>query len=414
MAEPVDEKMTDRRWLKVFPSLQERDFRILWTALLPGTLAMQMNFFANGYLAFEITGTAASIGLISLGFGIPMLFFSLPAGVVADRYSKRLILLVTQGITIATALIMVFLIVTGTVTVWQMAIISFFQGTAFSFQVPARQSFITELVATKNLFNAIALNSAGFNACRVLGPPLAGWLIGLAWINVGGAYLLMAVLYVLVIPGLLKIPDRVRREEKAPRGWESFVQGISYIWGHPVLLALLGLSLAPIILGMPFQALMPVFAKKIFAVGPTGLGVLMMANGLGAIVGSVAIASRRGLKRPGLVQLALGGIFGITLAIFSFSHSFHLALPMLFLVGVASSSYLALNSTLIMGRSDQRYHGRVMSVYMLTFSAMPLGNMIMGLFTDAFGVQATVGVGGLLLALTVIAFGLSSRSYRGI
>jgi MFS family permease len=406
--------MKDSRLLEAFPSLQERDYRILWTAMLPGTLAMQMNFFANGYLAFEITGTAAAIGLISLGFGIPMLFFSLPAGVVADRYSKRLILLATQGVTVATALVMAILVTSGTVNVWQMAILSFFQGTAFSFQVPARQSFITELISPKNLFNAIALNSAGFNACRVVGPPLAGWLISLPWINVSGAYLLMAVLYALVIPGLLKIPDRPHRVEKAIKGWESFVQGMSYIWGQPVLLALLGLSLAPIIFGMPFQALMPVFAKKIFAVGPTGLGVLMMANGVGAIVGSVAIASRRSLKRPGLVQLALGVLFGTTLAIFAFSHSFHLALPMLFFVGVASSSYLALNSTLIMGRSDRRYHGRVMSVYMLTFSAMPLGNMIMGLFTDAFGVQATVGTGGLLLALTVIVFGLSSRSYRGI
>ncbi len=382
--------------------------------MLPGTLAMQMNLFANGYLAFEISGTAAAIGLISLGFGIPMLFFSLPAGVVADRYSKRLIMLVSQGITIAAALIMTILVISGAINVWQMAAISLFQGTAFAFQVPARQSFITELVSTENMFNAIAMNSAGFNVCRVIGPPLAGWLIGVPWIDVSGAYILMIVLYALVIPGLLKIPDRSRRVGKTAKGWESFVQGISYIREHPVLVALLGLSLAPIIFGMPFQALMPVFAKKIFAVGPAGLGVLMMANGVGAITGSVVIASIRNLKRPGLVQLALGGLFGATLAIFAFSHSFYLALPMLFFVGVASSSYLSLNSTLIMGRSDRRYHGRVMSVYMLTFSAMPLGNMLMSLFTDAFGVQATVGTGGILLALTVIAFGLSSRSYRDI
>lgn len=406
--------MTARHWFKTFPSLQERDFRVLWTGMLPGTLAMQMNFFANGYLGFEITGTAASIGLISLGFGIPMLLFSLPAGVVADRYSKRLILLASQGITIATALVMAILVMSGTIGIWHMVAISFFQGTAFAFQVPARQSFITELVGTENLLNAIALNSAGFNSCRVIGPPLAGWLIGLPWIDVSGAYILMTFLYALVIPGLLKIPDRSRREEKTSKGWESFAQGISYIWGHPVLLALLALSLAPIILGMPFQALMPVFAKKIFAVGPAGLGVLMMANGFGAIAGSVAIASIRRMKRPGLVQLALGSLFGATLAIFAFSKSFLVALPMLFFVGIASSSYLALNSTLIMGRSDRRYHGRVMSVYMLTFSALPLGNMIMSLFTDAFGVQSTVGFGGLLLALVVIVFGLTNRSYHGI
>jgi MFS family permease len=406
--------MTNQPWLKTFPSLQERDFRFLWTGMLPGTLAMQMNFFANGYLAFEITGTAAAIGFISLGFGIPMLFFSLPAGVVADRYSKRMILLASQGITVASSLLMAILVISGAIHIWQMAVISFFQGTAFAFQVPARQSFITELVSTDHLLNAIALNSAGFNVCRVVGPPLAGWLIGFPWINVGGVYILMMVLYALVIPGLRKIPDRRHTVERTAKGWESLVQGISYIWGSPVLLALLVLSVAPIILGMPFQAMMPVFAKRIFSVGPAGLGMLMMANGVGAIIGSIAIASMSSPKRPGIVQLVLGALFGLTLAIFAFSNSFYLALAMLLVVGIASSSYLALNSTLLMGRSDQRYHGRVMSVYMLAFSTLPLGNMAMGLFADAFGVQLTVGFGGLLLAFVVIVFGLSSRAYRGI
>src|SRR3989339_241882 len=312
-----------------------------------------------------------------------------------------MILLATQGITVAAALIMAILVISGTVGVWHMTAISFLQGTAFSFQMPARQSFITELVGPKFLLNAIALNSAGFNACRVIGPPLAGWLIGIKWMNAGGVYLLLLVLYALVIPSLLEISARPQIEESDTRGWKSFVQGISYIRGNQVLLVLLVLSIAPIILGMPFQALMPVFAKKIFAVGPAGLGVLMLANGAGAIGGSIAIASLGNMARPGIVQLALGVLFGVALAIFAFSSSFYLALPMLFIIGVASSSYLSLNATLIMGRSERQYHGRVMSVYMLTFSALPLGNMLMSLLSDAFGVQAAVGSGGLLLALAV-------------
>lgn len=406
--------MNNRPLLRAFPSLRERDYRILWTSMLPGTLAMQMNFFANGYLAFDLTETASSIGLISLGFGIPMIFLSLPAGVIADRYSKRKILLLSQAVTVAASLAMTILVLSGTVGVWQMAFISFFQGTAFVFQVPARQSLITQMVQPTHMMNAIALNSSGFNACRVTGPPLAGWIIGLPWTGVKGAYVLMTLLYALVIPGLMKIPVFPDGGRKGAKGWASFVQGISYIWGHPVLLVLLALSLAPIILGMPFQSLMPVFAKKVFSVGPTGLGMLMMANGTGAIIGSIAIASITSLKRPGMAQLTLGALFGATLAIFAFSSSFYFAIPMLVLVGAASAAYLALNATLIMGRSEQRYHGRVMSVYMLIFSSMPLGNMVMSLFTDIFGIQAAVGAGGILLAAAVIAFGLSSRSYRGI
>lgn len=382
--------------------------------MLPGTLAMQMNFFANGYLAFELTGKAASIGLISLGFGIPMILLSLPAGVIADRYSKRMILLTSQAATVATSLAMAALVLAGEVKVWQMALISFFQGIAFVFQVPARQSLITEIVQPDNMLNAIALNSSGFNACRVIGPPFAGWVIGLPWMGIKGAYILMTVLYALVIPGLLKIPEFLHIAAKGTKGWESFVQGISYIRGNPVLIALLALSLAPIILGMPFQALMPVFAKNIFAVGPTGLGTLMTANGIGAIIGSVAIASFSSMRRPGMVQLALGAFFGLSLTVFSFSSSFYAALPILVLVGIASAAYLALNSTLIMGHSEQRFHGRVMSVYILIFSFMPLGNMIMSLFADIFGVQAAVGTGAILLAAVVITFGLLIRPYRKI
>jgi MFS family permease len=404
--------MTPAPWLRIFPSLQERDFRVLWAGMLPGVLSMQMNLFANGYLAFELTGTASSIGIISLGFGIPMLVFSLLAGVIADRYSKRFILLASQSVTVLTSLIMAALVISGTIEVWQMAALSFLQGSAFSFQMPARQSFITELVSPERLLNAVSLNSAGLNACRVAGPPLAGWLIGVSWINTGGAYLLMALLYALVIPSLLGITERSRIEEGRMKGWKAFVEGFSYIHGHPALLSLLALSLAPIILGMPFQALMPVFAKNIYAVGPEGLGMLMMANGVGAIAGSVAIASMNSIKRPGIVQLALGGFLGATLAVFAFLNSFRIALLMLFIIGVISSSYLALNSTLIMGRSDRRYHGRIMSVYMLTFSALPLGNMVMSLIADAVGVQATVGFGGLLLVLVVFVFGFFSSSYR--
>lgn len=402
-------------WLRAFPALQERDFRVLWIGMLPGVLAMQMNFFTNGYLAFELTGAASSIGFISLGFGVPMLVFSLFGGVVADRNSRRRILLMSQWITAAGAVIMAVLVICGAIRIWHMVVLSFFMGSAFTFHMPARQSFVAEIISRERLMNAVALNGAGLNACRVIGPPLAGWLIGSPWMNVGGVYLLMAGMYALVIATLLYIPDRGSPSNaEDTKGWNAMGEGILYIWRHPVLLVLLVLSIAPIILGMPFQALMPVFAKKVFSVGPGGLGMLMMANGIGALVGSLAIASIRRLERPGIVQLVLGVLFGATVALFAFSDSFYVALALLVIVGIVSSSYLALNAALLMNRSDRRYHGRVMSVYMLTFSALPLGNMVMSLFADAFGAPATVGCGGILLALVVLLFGLSSSSYRGI
>ncbi|MBN1637163.1 MAG: MFS transporter [Deltaproteobacteria bacterium] len=404
---------TGPKWLRFFPALMERDFRTLWLGMLPGILAMQMYFFTNGYLAFELTGEAKSIGYVSLGFGVPMLIFSLIGGVAADRYSKRTILMITQWTIVFTAVIMAVLVITGVIRIWHMVLMSGVMGSAFTFHMPARVSFAAELISPPRLVNAIALNGAGLNACRVIGPPLAGWLISKPWLDIGGVYVIMAVMSSFVVIGLIRIPDRgVHAQAKDTTGARAVIDGIFYVRGNPILLVLLILSIAPIVLGLPFQALMPVFAKKVFEVGPRGLGLLMMANGIGALIGSLAVASIRQLKRPGIAQLVLGVLFGLTLAIFAFGYSYHLALVMMVIVGVVSSSYLALNATLIMDATEKRYHGRVMSVYMLTFSALPLGNMILSVFADVFGAPMTVGFGGLLLAVVVLLFGLASPSYR--
>jgi len=381
--------------------------------MLPGVLAMQMYFFTIGYLAFEITGAAKSIGYISLGFGIPMLTLSLAGGMAADRYPKRMVLLISQASMAVAALIMAVLVMTELVRVWHLVIISGVMATAFTFHMPARQSFITELTSPARLMNAIALNSSGLNACRVIGPPLAGWLISKPWLDIGGVCVIMAAMLLVVVFGLLRIPERgVLGPSEESSASRAVLDGILYIRGNPALFVLLALSLAPFILGMPFQALMPVFAKNVFGVGPKELGFLMMANGVGAFLGSLVVASVSGLKRPGMVQLVLGVLFGLGLAVFAFGHSYALGLAMMVILGILSSSYLSLNATLIMDAADKRYHGRVMSVYMLTFSALPLGNMLQSVCADTFTAPVTVGVGGLLLAACVLIFGLLSPAYR--
>ena len=398
-----------------FPALLERDFRVLWFGMLPGVLAMQMYLFTNGYLAFEISGNARSIGYTSMGFGVPMLAFSLIGGATADRYSKRSILMISQTLILLSSAVMAVLVITGLIRIWQMVIISGAIGTAFVFHMPARQSFIAELVRPKRLMNAIALNSSGLNACRVIGPPLAGWLISQPWVGIGGVYVIMAAMCATVVLSLLRIKDRgVPEQARDSSGARAVLDGIRYIRGNAVLLVLLILSVAPIMMGMPFQSLMPVFAKKVFGVGPKGLALLMMSNGIGALAGSLTIASIRQLKRPGLVQLVLGVLFGLTLAVFAFGYHYHLGLGILFIVGLVSASYLSLNVTLIMDATDPRYHGRVMSVYMLTFSALPFGNMIQSALADAFTAPVVVGVCGLFLAVFVLVFALFSPAYRGL
>lgn len=400
-------------WMRPFLSLKELEFRNLWLGMLPGTMAMQMGMITNGYLAYDLTGSAAAIGLVTLGFGVPMLLFALIGGVVADRVSKRRILMLTQMTIGLCAATLAFLVLSDLIRIWHMTLVAFVMGTCFAFNMPARQSFVAEIISRERLMNAIALNNAGMNMSRVVGPALAGFLIGIPWIGIGGVYVLMVVMYVFVVLSLFRVRDRgARPNDGKTSGLRSLLDGLGYIRGNPVLMALLLLAFAPVMLGMPYQALMPVFAEDVFNVGPSGLGLLMTVNGIGALLGSLVIASMSSVSRRGLVQLALGVTFGLSLALFAFSGHFAVGLFALLIVGGASAAYMSLNSTLVMDKAEPAYHGRVMSVYMLTFSLMPISVLPVGALADMFGAPLTIGLGGVALVAVVILYGVFHPSYR--
>jgi MFS family permease len=402
-------------WKRPFLALEERDFRTLWLGMLPWTMAVQMGMVTTGYVAYDISGSAAAVGLVSLGWGIPMLLFGLWGGVVADRFPKRRTLLMTQSLMGVAAAINAVLVTAGVVQIWHLMLVSVLQGVGFSFNMPSQQAFIAQLVSRERLMNAVALNNAGMNFARVIGPTLAGVLIAVPFVGAGGVFVVTVLMYVFVVGSLLRIPH-----SGAPVGGlrppplQSLGDGLAYIRTNPVVLTLLLLAFAPVLLGMPYQQLMPVFAEDVFEVGPSGLGVLLTVNGLGALVGSLAIASMTAFRRRGLLQMSLGIAFGLSIAAFAFGRSFELGLMSLFVVGFVSSGYQALNSSLTMHYTDPDYHGRVMSVYLLTFSAMPLGVVPFGWLSDQYGAPITVGIGGLLLAAIIATVGALHPSYRRI
>lgn len=411
----VEETAPVSRRHRTFASLQERDFRLLWLGMLPGTLAMQMGMVTNGYLAYDITGSAAAVGYVTLGFGIPMLLLSLIGGVVADRFSKRQILLMTQATVGLAAAILAVLVLTDVISIWQMALVALMMGTAFAFNMPARQAFVAELVSRKNLTNAIALNNTGMNMSRVVGPALAGVLIGVPFIGIGGVYVLMVVMYAYVVYSLVRLPDRGTAEGSRNRsGLNSLVDGLKYIRGNSVVMALMLLAFAPVMFGMSYQSLMPVFAEDVFGVGATGLGLLMMVNGLGALAGSLTIATMGDFQRRGIVQVGLGILFGAALAVFAFSQTLPIAVPALFVIGGASAAYMALNMSLVMDYTDRAYHGRVMSINMLTFALMPLSVVPTGILVDMYSAPVVLGVSGLILLTVVALYGALHPSYRHV
>ncbi len=411
--EPAKARPTGIRLPRTFAALRIRHYRVFFFGMLASMTAMQMQQIARGYLAFEMTHKATSVGLVSIAWGLPQIIFSLFGGVVADRMEKRNLLMITQSLTGLLALITAILVHTGVITIGHLVLLGVLQGTVFAFNMPARQSLVPELVGQQDLMNAIALNNAGMNFTRIFGPSLAGLIIAWNVIGVTGVYYLNACLYIVYIIFIAQIPatGAASRRKKAPMLTE-FRDGMSYIRRRSMLLTLLTLGFLPIIFGMPYQSMLPVISKTVFQAGSRGLGFMATAAGAGALVGSLVIATLTEVKRKALLQLVMGVCFGLSLIAFSFAPNLGVALITLLFVGGTATFYQTLNNTLVMTNTDPEYQGRVMSVYMISMSLMPMSALPVGIIVDHAGAPATIGVAGALVAISVSAIALLHPRYR--
>jgi len=399
---------------RTFLALQNRDFRLLWTGTLGSYMAMQMVMVSRGYLAYALTGSAAVLGIVSLARGLPQLVFTLFGGVLADRVKKRNLLLVTQIITGGLALITAVLVSTGAIEIWHLIVLGALEGSVFSLNMPARMSFIPELVPPQERMNAIALNSAGMNFTRIFGPALAGFLISVPLVGLERVFYFQTACYLLPVAMLFRIKPRYAASQKrnAPM-LKEFTDGLRYIKRHETLTMLLTIGFIPLLLGFPYQTLLPVFASdKVLNVGASGLGMMSAVTGVGALAGSLVIASYSHARRRGLLQLGACAAWGVSLLFFALSQQFPVALIALVFVGVTGSVYQSLNSTLIMAESAPEYYGRVMSVNQLGFSMTMLAPLPIGIAADAFGAQATIAVCAALMTVFVLLTATFVGNYR--
>jgi MFS family permease len=400
---------------RAFPALAVGPYRLLLSGNLCAMLAYQASVVATGYAAFQMTGAATMLGLISLALGLPLLLFALIGGVVADRLPRHRVLLAAQGTLGTTAAALAGLALTGLLRPWHLIAIGLVQGTAFAFNMPARQALVADLVGPERLRSAIALNTSGINCCRIAGPALAGALLAIPAIGFSGVFVAMAGLYVVALVLLVRIDVPPRRPRTvATSGVADVLEGLRYIRSSPVLLALLGLAFVPLLFGMPYQTLMPVFAERVFGVGAQGLGVLMAAAGVGSLIGSIAVAALAAFPRPAVLQLGVGVLFGASLLAFALAPSFVVAVATLVVVGFTSAAYTAINNTLVLANAEPRLHGRVMSVYLITFAVSPVAALPMSWLTDWLGAPATVAGGGLIVAAVVAGFAALYPPYRNI
>jgi MFS transporter, DHA1 family, staphyloferrin A biosynthesis exporter len=388
---------------RLFPALGEPQFRTFWLGMAPSMMAIQMGAVAIGFAAFTLSGSATVLGGVSLAIGLPMLVLSLLGGVVADRASRRAVLVGTQTILGVSAAVIAVLALTGHLAVWQLYLLGLAQGTAFAFNMPARQAYIAEIVAAPQLRSAVTLNNATMNFARVAGPSLAGGILAVPALGAGVVFAAMAAMYSGVIAALFRLPaPAVRERSSRAGGLTQLVDGLRYIRSSSRLMGLLVLGFVPLFFGMPFQSLLPVFAERVHAVGAAGLGAMSASVGAGALAGSVAIAVLSRSRHLGKIQVGLGTGFGLSLVGFALSPTFLLALVLLVAVGFSSAGYSALNQTLVMENTAPQFHGRVMSVYLMTYGMIPFATFPEAWLADHIGAPTAMAGAGALVALAVL------------
>lgn len=434
---------------KTFSAFSIPAYRLYWMSQVTSTTGMQVQMFARGLLAYELGGNAGSIGLVSLGQAIPQLLLSMVGGTVADRIERRKMMMLGQTFTALSSVVIALMVRGDMMTVPYLFIAGLLQGLLFAFVGPARQAFLPEVVGEKELMNAMALNNAAMNLSRIGAPSLAGALVAVSWIDLGGLYFIQAGLNIFSLCVLFLLPRAIRAQTKRlaaspavaggpppslrrrpPRTGtvlSELKDGIRYIRRSPILLTLLALGLVPTLLGQSYQQFLPLFAQDVFGDGVDrnahALGFMGTMSGAGAMVGALTVASLTDYKRRTLLQLGAGVGFGFFVAMFAAQDSYAPAIMALVGVGFMSSFFQSLNSTMVMSATDPEYYGRVMSVNMLTFSMQSFGTFGIGYIIDwvghvqsgpidLLGVQFTFLAIGLIIMAFIMAVTVFNPSYR--
>jgi MFS family permease len=393
------------RWQFALRALRARNFRLFFAGQSVSLIGTWMTRVATSWLVYRLTKSPFLLGIVSFAGQIPLFFLAPIAGVWVDRSNRHRMLIMTQVLSMVQSLLLAALALTGVITIWHLVVLMLFQGFINALDMPVRQSFLVQMVNSRDeLPNAIALNSSMVNAARLVGPAIAGVVIGS--VGEGPCFLIDGISYLAVILSLFAMhvppqPERARKKntlEELKEGW-LYVSSSESIRSILLLLALISL------LGMPYTVLMPVFAGQILHGGPHTLGYLMAATGVGALVGAVGLAIRKTVLGLGRVIPLSAGIFGAALIGFAFSRSLWLSVALLLATGYGMMRNLAASNTLLQTILEEGKRGRVMSFYSMAFAGMsPFGSLLAGIAAARVGAPATVVASGFFCIAGAILF----------
>lgn len=398
--------------LTVFGSLRNRDFRWFWLARLATSASMEMGSVAQGWLVYQLTGSALALGWVSSARSVARLLLSLYGGALADRLRRRQVLIWARAAMLANVLVIALLILTGAVEVWHLVAYSFVSGVISALMMPAQKAYLAELVGRKALLNAVSLTFASMGLMGIFGASLSGFVI--EWMGAEAVYFTIAVLYAGAILALGRLPRGDVLSAGNNSVWSDLHEGVRHLRVRPAILPLLAIAVVRVLLGWSYRTLMPVYATEVLQLGARGLGLLAAAPGIGSFVGSMALASFGDLRGKGKVLLIGGWVMGLSLIGFANARHFLLAFLALLVVGAARRGLAITNQTLIQVHSADAYRGRIMAMYMMTIGLMPLGTLPAGAMADAWGVPVALTVqGGLMTAIFVVLW-LSRSKVRDL
>lgn len=400
---PLMPELAPSRVPHTFRALRHRNFRLFIGGQIISLVGTWMQNVAMSWLVYRLTHSELLLGTAWFCSQIAVFALGPLGGIAADRFSRQKVVIVTQTLSMVQAFLLAALTLTGRVQVWQLLVLAGLLGVVNAFDMPGRQALVIQMTSKEDLINAISLNSAVFNAARVVGPAIAGLL--LAVVGEGTCFLVNGFSFLAVILCLtaMRLPPTVTQAH-APM-WQHLVDGFRYAGHHSAVRRVLALMGAATLAGMPGLVLMPFFADDIFHRGSRGLGVLMGAMGIGAVIGTLTLARRTRLSGLGNVMVFSGLTTGACYLAFAFSPSFYLSLALMPLIGYSVMRQMASANTTIQTQIPDEYRGRIMALYSMTVVGLgPFGSLAAGALAGRFGARATMAAGGVLALTSSLVF----------
>ena len=403
--------------LQVLTALRHSQFRRFWMGMVASVLGFQIMTVAQGWLIYDLTDSKIALGFVGLAAGLPAIALNLFGGVIADRVNQRRLLIATQMTSSAGMLALAMLTLLGLVEPWHIIASAFLIGSVQAFDTPTRQALFPHLIEREDMLNAVALNSMVWQGTRVIGPAIGGIIIGTRLGVAPGFFApFLGFLLMAVMVSTLRLPPIKRAEGSTLL--HDMAQGINFVRTNTIFAYLIGMTFFNSIFGMSYIFILPVFARDIFEVGSSGLGILHAVSGFGAILGTLITASLGNFRYKGYLLLGGAILFGTFLILFAATGyvfvSFPLSLVFLFFAGVSTSVYMITIMSTLQLMVPNELRGRVMGIYGMTWSLLPVGAMQAGAIAEYTSAPLAVAVGGGAVILFAVVMGLGNRQMRNL